>query len=406
MARTRHRLSDRFVRSAKPGMYADGGGLWLRVTEGKSDDVLNRSWLFRYAVSETITSKTGKTRNRERMAGLGSLLDVTLAQAREKAEGYRKLRLAGVDPITQSKVAKAQPGELTFEECCKRYITTHRAEWKSDKHRKQWEASLATYTAAIAKLPVRAIDTALVLRVLEPIWAKMPDTASRVRARMERVLDWARVQGLRNGDNPARWRGHLEHSLASPRRVKAIEHYPSLHYNDLRAFMVELRKRDEIAARAFEFLILTAARSEEVLGAIWSEIDFSSRVWTIPKERMKAGREHAVPLTDATLAILRDMAERKESEYVFPGTHRARPSAMALLMLLDRMGRRGSTTVHGMRAVFKTWAEECTDTDSAVIEAALAHVKGDRTERSYMRGTWLEKRRRLMEAWATFVMRA
>jgi integrase len=403
MARTRHRLSDRFVRFAKPGMYADGCGLWLRVTQGKGD-VLNRSWVFRYAVSEPVTSKTGKTRNRERMAGLGSLHDVSLAQAREKAEGYRKLRLAGIDPITQSKVAKAQPGELTFEECCNRYIATHRAEWKSDKHRKQWESSLVTYTTVIAKLPVRAIDTALVLWVLEPIWLKLPDTASRVRARMKRILDWAKVQGLRSGDNPARWKGHLEYPLASPRKVKAIKHYPSLHYNDLPAFMTELPGREEIAARALEFLILTASRSEEVLGAIWNEIDFSSKLWTIPKERMKGGREHIVTLTDAALSILRAMVKRRESEFVFPGTHRKRPSAMAFLMLLDRMGR-GDITTHGFRATFKTWAEECTDTDSAVIEAAMAHVKGDRTERNSMLGTWLDKRRELMTKWAAFCLR-
>ncbi len=396
MARTINRLSHKKVETVKqPGMYADGGGLYLQVTKG-ADSTPRKSWLFRYAVS-----------GRERQMGLGPLNDVSLAEARERALAARELRRTGNDPIAERRSLRAENAFLaaktiSFDECARAYIAAHQAGWRNPKHASQWTNTINTYCSPIfGRLPVRVIDVALVIRALEPIWTDKPETASRVRGRIKRILDWAKVRGYRDGDNPARWRGHLDHLLPARGKVRRIKHHAALPYSQLPAFMAALRTREAIAARALEFAILTAARTGEVIGARWDEIDFDRRIWTVTAERMKAGREHRVPLSDAALEILKTMKIAQASEYVFPGDHRATLSNMAFLMLLRRMERE-NITAHGFRSTFRDWVEEQTDTPRAVAEMALAHTIGSAVEAAYRRGDLFEKRRVLMSRWANF----
>jgi len=293
MARGINRLSSAGVRNAKPGMHADGGGLWLQVSEGEGR-TLRRSWIFRYAVA-----------GRERKQGLGSCITVGLADAREKAAECRRLRLQGIDPIDSRDAerraqAVATAKSITFEKAADRYIAAHRAGWRNVKHASQWKNTLDTYAAPVlGKLPVNAIDVALVLKVLEPIWTEKPETAGRVRGRVESVLDWCAARGLRQGENPARWRGHLDKLLPKKSKLRQVRHHPALPYAEIGGFMAALRSQDGTAARALEFAILTAARTGEALGARWEEFDVETGVWTVPGERMKARKPHKVPLSIA-----------------------------------------------------------------------------------------------------------
>jgi integrase len=398
MAREIERLTALKVeaKDLAPGMYPDGGGLYLRVTpEGA------RSWVLRYMLDR-----------RPRWMGLGPLALYGLADARSKALDARRKRHDGVDPIDARRAERARQRleaakAITFKECAEAYINAHGAGWKNEKHAAQWPATLKKYAYnVIGRLPVRTVDTGLVLRVLEPIWTKKPETASRLRGRLESILDFAKARDYRDGENPARWRGHLDKLLPARSKVHEIEHHAALPYAELAAFLVALRQQEGIAARALEFLILTAARTGEVIGARWNEIDLLDKIWTVPISRMKARREHRVPLSPRAIAILQEMHETRGGDNtdasIFPGRKTGLPlSNMAFLMLLRRM-ELGDLTAHGFRATFKTWASERTSFQNEIVEAALAHVIGDKVEQAYRRGDLFEKRRRLMQQWATF----
>ena len=396
MARTINRLSHRKVDTLKhPGMYGDGGGLYLQVTEG-ADGTPRKSWLFRYSVG-----------GRERQMGLGPLSDVPLAEARDRALAAREIRRAGKDPIAEREAARAEASlasakTMSFDDCATAYIAAHRAGWRNTKHASQWTNTIATYCSPVfGKLSVQLVDVGLVMKSIEPIWATKPETAGRVRGRVERILDWAKVRGYRDGENPARWRGHLDHLLPARGKVRRVQHHAALPYIEVAAFVTALRGRDAIAARALEFAILTAARTSEVLGARWSEVDLDARLWAIPAERMKAGREHRVPLADRAIEILKGMKASKKNDYIFYGDRRAALSNMSLLMLLRRMGR-NDITIHGFRSTFRDWVAEQTDCPSAVAEMALAHSIGNAVEAAYRRGDMLDRRRPLMAQWENY----
>src|SRR5262245_14761333 len=395
MARTVGKLSALKVgRRLKPGMYADGAGLYLQVTGAGA-----KSWIFRFSLHR-----------KAREMGLGSLSAVSLSDARTKAAECRRLRDEGVDPIEARKARHVQAvldaaKTLTFKEAAERYIASHRAGWRSQKHASQWESTLATYAEPVlGRLSIQAIDTGLVLRVLETIWKNRSETANRVRGRIEAILDWAKVRGLRQGENPARWRGHLDHLLPAPAKVRRVKHHAALPYGELPDFLASLREQEGMAARALEFTILTAARTGDTIGAVWDEVNTSDTVWTIPPDRMKAGKEHRVPLSSHALAILGEAknARAAESEFIFPGRKAGKPlSSMAMAELLRRMGRH-DITVHGFRSTFRDWAAERTSFHSEVVEMALAHAVGNKVEAAYRRGDLFEKRRQLMDEWATY----
>jgi integrase len=395
MARTLNRLPAVTVASRKkPGYYADGGNLYLRVAPGGS-----KGWIFRFTIG-------GRTRD----AGLGSYPAVSLVEAREEADKCRRQVAAGIDPIearnAQHAALRVEAAQaMTFEQCAKAYIASHEAGWKNDKHRAQWRSTLATYVnPVVGALPVKAIDTGLVMAILEPIWTAKPETASRVRGRIEVILSWAKVRGYRDGENPAQWRGHLDHLLPAKSKVRKVMHHSALPYADMPKFIRLLREQSSHSARALEFLILTASRTSEALGVVWSEIDLQRRLWTIPADRMKAGKEHRVPLSGRAREILSEMAEARHSDFVFPGTKLGRPlSQMALAMLLRRMGY-GHVTVHGFRSTFRDWAAECTAFPGEAAEMALAHAVSDAVEAAYRRGDMLEQRRNLMQAWAEYCL--
>lgn len=330
--------------------------------------------------------------------GLGPLELVPLANARERALAARRLLLDGIDPIEHRRAERATvdppPTGLTFRQCAEQMLAAHEDSWKNEKHRAQWRSTLETYAYPVfGDVQVSAVDKAHVLRVLEPIWREKAETASRLRGRIERVLDWATARDFRTGDNPARWRGHLDKLLPAVSKARRVKHHAALPYRDVPAFLVELRDRDGLSARALEFLILTASRTGEVLGAKRSEFDLDAGVWVVPADRMKASREHRVPLSDACVALLRPLLAKGEEPFEL--------SNMALLVLLRRMKRDG-LTVHGFRSSFKDWAAECTTFENIVSEAALAHVIGDKTEAAYRRGDLFDKRAELMSAWAAF----
>jgi len=396
MARTTGRLTALKVRRAqRPGMYADGGGLYLQITEGGA------SWIYRYMLNK-----------RAREMGLGPLALFGLSEARAKALDARRLRHEGIDPIETRKATRARERldaakSVTFEECAETYIKAHRMGWRNGKHAAQWAATLATYAGpVIGALPVQAVDTSLVLKVVEPIWTTKPETAGRVRGRVEAILDWAKVRGFRTGENPARWRGHLDKLLPARGKVRRVEHHAALPYGELPGFLVALREHQGIVARALEFTILTAARTGETIGARWNEFDLLDRTWTVPAERMKAGREHRVPLSVRALSILEEMRAHRSADdsFVFPGGKPGKPiSNMAFLMLLRRTGRGdGDLTTHGFRSSFRDWVAERTNFPSEVAELALAHAIRNPVEAAYRRGDMFEKRRRLMQQWATF----
>ena len=338
--------------------------------------------------------------------GLGPVHTISLAEAREKARECRKARLDGKDPIEgrrgermQERLAAAKA--MTFTNCAEAYIAAHRAGWKNPKHAAQWPSTMQTYVyPVVGDLPVQAVDTGLIMKALEPIWTIKPETAGRVRGRIESVLDWATARGYRTGENPARWKGHLENLLPARSKVAKVKHHAALPYPEIADFIVELRRQEGIAARALEFTILTVARTGEAIGARWAEIDEEAHLWTIPAERMKAEREHRVPLSDAALAILSTLPRR--GEFVFAGDQAGRPiSNMAMTMLARRMGR-SALTVHGFRSSFSDWCAEQTNFPSEVREMALAHAVGDKVEAAYRRGDLFDKRRELAQAWARF----
>jgi integrase len=395
MARHIERLSALKVeRVQKPGMYADGGGLYLRVTSEGA-----KNWILRYMLDR-----------RPRWMGLGPLTLYGLREARARALDARRKRHDGIDPIDARRAERARQRldaakAITFMQCAEAYIASHRAGWRNEKHKYQWAATLSGYAhPVIGALPVQAVDTGLVLKVLEPIWTAKPETAGRVRQRMESILDFAKVRGYRDGENPARWRGHLDKLLPARSRVREVEHHAALPYAELPVFLANLREREAVSARALEFLILTSGRTGEVIGARWGEIDLLDKTWRVPAARMKAHRDHRVPLSARALAILRDMQATRSGDnaFVFPGPKPGRPlSNVAFLRLLRRMGL-NNLTVHGFRATFKTWASERTSFQNEIVEAALSHVIGGKVEQAYRRGDMFEKRRRLMQHWATF----
>lgn len=380
-----------------PGRYADGGGLYLQVGPTGT-----KAWLFRFM-----------RRGQAREMGLGSVGVVSLARARELAAEARTALHLGKDPIEERDKARqetllAEARGMTFAQCAEAYIAAHRDSWRNAKHAAQWTSTLKAYAEPVfGTLPVQAVDLALVMKVLEPIWRAKPETASRLRGRIESILDWATVREYRQGENPARWKGHLDKLLPARAKVQKVEHHPALPYGEIGDFMAALRGQEGTAARALEFAILTAARTGEAIGARWSEIDLAAKLWIVPAERMKAGREHRVPLSGRTVGILQAMAELRPSDddgsaHVFPGAKPKRPlSNMAFLMLLRRM-KRPDLTAHGFRSTFRDWAAERTAFAREVAEAALAHVVGDKVEAAYRRGDLFEKRRRLMEAWAGY----
>lgn len=377
---------------AKSGYYGDGAGLWLQVSKSGT-----KSWIFRYTVS-----------GKQREMGLGPLHTVGLADARVRAKDCRLLLLDGKDPIDERRsVQKAQTLALakciTFDECAEKYIAVKRTDWKNAKHASQWENTLATYASpVIGSFSVVDIDTDLVVKVLSPIWITKTETASRLRGRIESILDWATVSKFRQGDNPARWNGHLEVLLADPNKVAPVVHHPSLAWQEISEFMLALQGRDGIAARAVEFAILTAARSGEVRGMVWAEVDLDAGVWTIPKERMKAGKEHRVPLSTHAKALLQ--AVPREGHIVFCGRKADTSlSDMSLTAVLKRMGRK-DITVHGFRSTFRMWCAESVGNSFSreVCEHALAHKLPDKVEQAYQRGDLLAKRALLMQAWSDF----
>ena len=399
MAETNRLTALRVNKISEPGRYADGGGLYLRVAEYPvrgGGTARSKNWLFRY-----------ERAGRERQMGLGSLDTLTLAEARQRARLARQSLLDGVDPIdARRKVLVAAAAESTrlrtFKECAEAYIRAHHGSWRNPKHAAQWPATMGLYVyPKIGTLHVGIVDTEHVLACIEPIWNEIPDTARRVRGRVEKVLDWARARNYRTGENPARWRGHLDHLLPSTPKAQRVKHHPALPYATIGGFMGELRQRRDISSKALEFLILTAARTGETINARWSEIDFTERLWLVPGERMKSGRPHIVPLSDRTIEILRSVPREagEDDGYIFMGARAGKPlSDMALLELLR--GLRPGFTVHGFRSTFRDWAGDCTNFARDVLEAALAHAVEDETEAAYRRSTAVQKRRRLMDHWS------
>ena len=401
----KHKLTALQVRNAREvGRYGDGGGLYLAVTRSQGAEAeenpgaVNKSWLF------VFTAPDG----RRREMGLGSAQHVSLGDAREATEAARKILIGGVDPIEARKADKAAAAfnrqrVMTFKQAAEAYVKANRKGWKNEKHAAQWTATLATYAfPKIGALGVGAVDVGAVLSVLEPIWETKTETASRLRGRIEAVLTWATVRGYRTGENPARWAGHLSEALPERGKVRKVKHHAALPPADMPAFMAGLRTQDGMGALALEFTILTAARTSETIGATWAEIDLVEKVWTVPAERMKGDREHRVPLSAQALAALDKVRKLGGKGLVFPSPNKRKAlSNMAMLATLKRM-KRSDLTAHGFRSTFRDWAGDSTTFPREVVEAALAHVIGDKAEQAYRRSDALEKRRRLMQAWADY----
>jgi integrase len=403
MAREIEKLSDVAVRKArKAGYHADGGGLYLQVAQrmqnGEPIAAVAKSWIFRFTLA-------GKTRE----MGLGPYPTFSLREARERAQAQRKFLADGIDPIAARDAQRAQEtaqraSSMPFEQAAERYIEAHRTGWKNAKHVEQWRRTLTDHAEALAKRPVHTIDTAHVMRVLQPIWTKLPETASRLRGRIEHVLDWARVSGYRQGENPARWRGHLAKMLPKKSAVHRVEHLSALPYPKIAEFVRELREQPGVSARAVEFAILTAARSGEVRGAKASEFDLEAALWIVPAERMKAKKEHRVPLAPRAVELVRaQLKEHEGAESVFPGAKRSKPlSDMSLTAVLRRMKCEG-ITVHGFRSTFRDWAAEQTSYPRELAEFALAHALRSDVEAAYLRSDMMEKRRKLMRDWQRYI---
>jgi integrase len=381
MTRAIHKLTDRKVKSlSTPGRVSDGGGLYIRVRNADA-----KSWAFVCRQGEKWTE-----------IGLGAYPDVALTKARNKAAEMRSLIADGKAP----RLAFGPTLDPTFKEAAAQVIESMEAEWSNAKHRYQWEQTLGpAYCSAILERKVSAIGLDDVLAVLTPVWQKKPETASRLRSRLERVLNFAKTKRWRSGENPAIWRGNLENVLPKRDKKKTVTHLAALPYGDVPGFVTRLRAVDGGSARALEFQILTACRTSEVLGATWQEIDAEAALWVIPKHRMKARKEHRVPLSSQAVKILKTMAENRISDYVFPGLSVQKPlSNMALAMLMRRM--KVDAVPHGFRSAFRDWCGDETSFPREIAEAALAHQVGNEVERSYRRGDALAKRRALMVAWA------
>lgn len=395
MARQIEKLTSLEVsKKTKPGYHSDGAGLYLQVSAAGA-----KSWLFRFTIA-----------GKKRWMGLGPFHTVTLAEARLKARECRHALLNGHDPLEQKRstvlaAALERARMMTFEQCASAYIATHRATWRNPKHGGQWVSTLATYAGpVIGELPVAEVDTAMVVKVLQPIWHTKTETAVRLRGRIEKILDWAATREYRAGDNPARWRGHLENLLADPNKIAPVEHHPALPWHAVGAFMSDLRKCPGIAPRALEFLILTNLRSNSVRGTRWDEMDFDAKVWKVPGGRMKGGKEFRAPLSSAALALLNTIP--RTDELVFPGRKAGSPqSDMTLTAVLKRM-KRDDISVHGFRSTFRDWASESVANSfpHEVIEQAMSHTLADKVEAAYRRGDLLAKRALLMQAWADYCM--
>jgi len=377
-----------------PAVYGDGAGLSLKVTKNGS-----KSWIYRYMLA-------GKAH----WMGLGSYPDVSLAEAREKAAELRKLTRQNIDPLLEKRkqasvIRAAISKAITFDDASAKYIEAHKASWKNEKHADQWTNTLKTYASPIiGSVDVSLIDTGHIMRILEKdnFWNEKTETASRVRGRIESVLDWATVRKYRTGENPARWKGHLDKLLPARSKVKKTEHHAALPWLQMGAFMVKLREQEGTAAKAVELAILTACRSGEVRGAVWEEFDLDAGIWIIPPERMKAKKEHRVPLQEKAIQLLRKQKELFPNGYVFPGMKEGKPlSDMSLTAVLRRM-EQNEITVHGFRSSFRDWAAESTAYPNEMVEMALAHTIGNKVEAAYRRGDLFEKRRRMMQDWSNF----
>jgi integrase len=379
-------------RLTKPGHHAVGGvaGLYLYVNEAGA-----RSWVLRMMVGE-----------KRRHMGLGGYPDVTLAQAREKARQAREEVNTGVDPIAKrrnlaSELRAQQLRETTFKQAAAAYIDSHGDSWRNPKHRAQWNSTLETYVyPVVGNLHVRDVSQEHVMKILEPIWKTKNETASRVRGRIESVLDWATVRGYRSGDNPARWKGHLDHLLPAASKVRKVEHRKALPFSEMPAFMKELRSQAGMAARALEFAILTAARSGEVRGATWAEIDLDAKLWTVPASRMKANKEHRVPLSETAVLLLKSLPKLEGNQMVFFAPRGGQLSDMALTQVVRRM--QVDAVPHGFRSTFRDWAGEATNHPRELAEHALAHTLDNKVEAAYRRGDALERRRKMMNDWTKF----
>jgi len=387
-----HKLSAlKVLELNKPGSYFDGGGLLLKISP-----TLTKSWVFRYSIS-----------GKERRQGLGPYPDTSLGEAREMAQECRKLKRQGIDPIARRNEIlrgrkKEAENQITFKECATTYIDTHKAGWKNEKHIAQWRNTLKTYAYnIIGDLPVNEIDTQSIHQVLKPIWLEKTETATRVRQRIEKILDWAESLNYRKGKNPAKWQGHLEHSFPKPSKIRKVQHHPALPYKEMPDFWKWLSMKDSLSAKTLAFTILTAARNGESRQAFLKEIDFKNKCWNVPGERMKAGRDHRVPLSESTIEILRIVEPSKKTQYLFPGAKDGKNiSETALRKLLKEY--RAGLTVHGFRSTFRDWAAEVTDYPRELAEAALSHVVRDATEAAYQRGDMLEKRAVMMKAWSAY----
>jgi len=388
-----NKLSARKVSTiTKAGLHGDGGGLWLKVTKTGT-----KSWVFRYTRNNKMTNM-----------GLGSVSDVSLVEARVKALEYRQLLLDGKEPmrVKQQAIAKQQSDNkaITFKDCATQYIDSHKAEWTNAKHAQQWTNTLKAYAYPVmGNVPVKDIDETLILKVLTPIWTTKTETATRVRCRIENILNWAAVMKYRDRFNPAQWKGNLEHVLAKPGKIKRVKHHKALPYSDMHKLILLLRNNNSISAHALEFLILNASRTGEIMGALWSEIDIDNQLWIIPADRMKANKEHRVTLSVRAMIILDEMAAIRQSDFIFASTRINKGlSNGAMDMLLQRtMGY--DCTVHGFRSTFRDWAAEQTNHSHEVCEAALAHTIKNQSEAAYRRGDMIEKRRNLAEDWLRFI---
>ncbi len=376
-----------------PGLWAVGGvsGLYLHVNARGA-----RSWILRVVVGD-----------KRRDMGLGGYPDIGVADARQKAREARLKIEQGIDPILLRKQAKSelmalQATDKTFEQAAGEYIKIHADSWSNDKHRKQWESTLAAYAfPVVGKLSLRDIRQEHILKILEPIWTTKTETATRVRGRMESILDWAKVKGLRSGENPAAWKGHLDHMLPAPTRLKKVEHLTAVPVREMPDFMIKLRQAAGTAAQALEFLILTAARSGEVRGITWQEVSLEDALWIVPAERMKMKREHRVPLSDRAVSILKSQPRIDENPLVFPAPRGSQMSDATMSAVLKRMGI--DATVHGFRSSFRDWCGDYTNYPRDLAEQCLAHGADDPVEAAYRRGDALERRREIMNEWSKFV---
>ena len=393
-----HRLTARQVATAalsdgeNKALLHDGAGLYLQLMRGVSGDAINRSWIYKYELH-------GKRRE----MGLGSLRDFSLAEARQRHRALRQQVSDGIDPLAARRQRNAEHAAegakaMTFRACFEACLTSHADGWKNAEHRRQWRTSIEQdVLPVIGDLAVDDIGTPHFIQVLEPIWKTKPETASRTRGRIERVLAWATVRGFRSGDNPARWRGHLQEMFPAVGKIAKVNHHEAMPYVEVSAFMSKLRECDHIAARALEFTILCAARTGETLGAMWDEIDPTTKTWTVPHSRMKNGKEHKVPLSNRALEILQGLPHRSARIFDI--------GEVAMLQMLREVNGGKGPTVHGFRSSFRDWCSERTSYPPAVAEQALAHAVGSKVERAYSRSDLFQKRARLMNEWATWCSR-